>query len=65
MIDNKAKTARIQTFDVLKAIAILAVIYTHCLQFMGIGAYWHHPIFKIDIRIPYAPVYGDKRIFCL
>ena len=47
MIDNKAKTARIQTFDVLKAIAILAVIYTHCLQFMGIDAYWHHPIFKL------------------
>lgn len=47
MIDNKAKTARIQTFDILKAIAILAVIYTHCLQFMGIGAYWHHPMFKL------------------
>ena len=38
---------RIQTFDVLKAIAILAVVYTHCLQFMGIGHYWHHPIFKL------------------
>ena len=38
---------RIQTFDVLKAIAILAVVYTHCLQFMGIGHYWHHPLFKL------------------
>lgn len=38
---------RIQTFDVLKAIAILAVVYTHCLQFMGIGFYWHHPLFKL------------------
>lgn len=37
---------RIQTFDVLKAIAILAVIYTHCLQFMGLDFYWHHPLFK-------------------
>ena len=47
MIENRAKTERIQTFDVLKAIAILAVVYTHCLQFMGIGTYWHHPIFKL------------------
>lgn len=37
---------RIQTFDVLKAIAIIAVVYTHCLQFLGIENYWHHPIFK-------------------
>jgi fucose 4-O-acetylase-like acetyltransferase len=43
----KNQNFRIQTFDVLKAIAILAVVYTHCLQFMGIGHYWHHPIFKL------------------
>ena len=42
----KKQALRIQTFDILKAIAILAVVYTHCLQFMGIGFYWHHPIFK-------------------
>lgn len=41
------QTNRIQTFDVLKAIAIIAVVYTHCLQFMGIGNYWHHPLFKL------------------
>ena len=41
------QTTRIQTFDVLKAIAIVAVVYTHCLQFMGIGNYWHHPLFKL------------------
>lgn len=39
--------SRIQTFDVWKAIAILAVVYTHCLQFMGAGFYWHHPLFKL------------------
>lgn len=38
---------RIQIFDTLKAIAIIAVIYTHCLQFLGIGNYWHHPLFKL------------------
>ena len=47
MTTNKEQATRIQTFDVLKAIAILAVVYTHCLQFMGIGNYWHHPIFKL------------------
>lgn len=32
--------------DSLKGIAIITVVYTHCLQFLGIDNYWHHAIFK-------------------
>lgn len=40
------QSSRIVYFDILKAIAIITVIYTHCLQHLGIGGYLHHPIFK-------------------
>lgn len=38
--------ARNCVLDSLKGFAIICVVYTHCLQFLGIGNYWHHPIFK-------------------
>lgn len=33
-------------FDTLKAIAILCVVYAHCLQYLGIESYLHHPLFR-------------------
>lgn len=38
---------RSRYFDTLKAIAILCVMYAHCLQYLGIGSYLHHPLFKL------------------
>lgn len=38
---------RICYFDVLKGIAILGVLYTHCLQYLGINYYLDHPLFRL------------------
>lgn len=35
---------RLPLFDALKGAAILCVVYAHCLQYLGLGDYVHHPV---------------------
>ena len=37
---------RLPLFDALKGFAILMVVYTHVLQFAGIGYYLDNPVFE-------------------
>lgn len=44
LLPDDNSSHRIPLYDALKGLAIIFVVYAHCLQYLGIGEYIHHSV---------------------